>query len=223
MTHIVTVRPEPGATATRALGEQTGLDIACHPLFEIRPCEWFCSVEDVDAILLGSANAIRHGGPGLAELQTRSVHCVGEMTAFAAREAGFTIASTGSGGLQNVLDEIAGPIRLLRLAGADHVPLQASEGVEIETCIVYESVAQDMPDGLAEMLRQGALVLLHSAIAAEHLASEVDRLDIARESVSLAALGPRIASAAGEGWQRVESAPQPSDAALLALARDMCH
>ena len=102
-------------------------------------------------------------------------------------------------------------------------PVLGTERKDLVVKVVMGVVDRDMPDGLAEMLSQGALVLLHSAIAAEHLASEVDRLGIARESVLLAALGPRIASAAGEGWQRVESAPQPSDAALLALARDMCH
>ena len=33
----------------------------------------------------------------------------------------------------------------------------------------------------------------------------------------------RVAQAAGKGWAAVDSAPQPSDDALLALARDMCH
>jgi uroporphyrinogen-III synthase len=46
---------------------------------------------------------------------------------------------------------------------------------------------------------------------------------VPRNAIGLAALAPRIADAAGDGWRDVRSAAQPSEAALLALARDMCH
>ena len=39
----------------------------------------------------------------------------------------------------------------------------------------------------------------------------------------IAALAPRIAAAAGDGWGEVATAALPSDAALLALARQMCQ
>jgi len=80
-----------------------------------------------------------------------------------------------------------------------------------------------MPASLAETLGEGALVLLHSAVAARHFGAECDRLAIVRKSIGIAALGPRIAAAAGEGWDRVRSASEPREAALLALAREMCH
>ena len=70
---------------------------------------------------------------------------------------------------------------------------------------------------------QGATVLLHSGEAASHFAAECDRLGIARGIVRLAALAPRIAEAAGEGWRALAIAPQTRDRALLELARDMCH
>jgi uroporphyrinogen-III synthase len=66
-------------------------------------------------------------------------------------------------------------------------------------------------------------VLLHSAVAARHLAAECDRLGIPRAAIALAALGQRIAAAAGEGWRELRAAAAPRDATLLALARDMCH
>ena len=76
---------------------------------------------------------------------------------------------------------------------------------------------------MADRLGQGALVLLHSAAAARHFAAECDRCGVPRGAVRLAALGPRIAAAAGEGWREVRSAAEPREAALLALARQMCH
>ena len=223
MTPIVTIRPAPGSEATVSTGDQYGLKVHAFPMFAIRPVEWSCDPTGFDGLLLGSANAVRHGGEKLGDVRHLPAHCVGAMTAFAAKEAGFAVASTGAGGLQNVLDALPAPQRLLRLSGLDHVPLEPPEGIEIETCVAYESAALPMPDTLAELAAEGPLVLLHSAIAAGHFAQECDRLGIDRTGISLASLGPRIKAAAGPGWRRSENAPQPSDAALLALARDMCH
>ncbi|MBS1240071.1 MAG: uroporphyrinogen-III synthase, partial [Proteobacteria bacterium] len=63
----------------------------------------------------------------------------------------------------------------------------------------------------------------HSAEAARHFTAECDRLGLDRANIALAALGPRIAAAGGGGWREVRSAQSPREAALLALARDMCH
>jgi len=41
--------------------------------------------------------------------------------------------------------------------------------------------------------------------------------------ITLAALGPRIAAAAGEAWTAVHTASRPDEAALLALAVDLCQ
>jgi uroporphyrinogen-III synthase len=125
--------------------------------------------------------------------------------------------------LQSLLAEVRAPRTLLRLAGEEHVPLSPPLGVVIETRIVYRSEPRPLPPPVAAKLQDGALVLLHSAAAARHLAAECERLGIPRSAVALAALGPRVALAAGDGWRVVRSAAQPREAALLALARDMCH
>jgi len=80
-----------------------------------------------------------------------------------------------------------------------------------------------MPGELEAALREGALVLVHSAVAMHHLAAECDAREVPRSGISIAALSPRIAAQAGSGWARVEAAPAPRESALLALARDMCH
>ncbi len=221
---VIAIRPEPGCSATVEAGRTMGLGIECHPLLEIHPLDWTSPpCDEIDALLLGSANAVRHGGPELEALRAKPVYAVGEATAAAAEAAGFTVAAAGMGGLQSLLDTLAGPLRLLRVTGTEHVPLMPPPGVEIVTRVAYESVTAPLSQTLVERLSEGALVLLHSAAAARHFAAECDRHGISRGSVSLAALGPRIAQAAGTGWHEVRGAPEPREAALLALAHQMCH
>ena len=221
---ILTIRPEPGCAATVEAGHAVGIRVEGHPLFEIQPRVWQPPATDaIDALLIGSANAVRHGGSSLHALRAKPVHVVGKATAAVAEAAGFIVASIGRADLQSLVDTLAGPLRLLRLTGAEHVPLEMPAGIEIDTRVAYESVPLRLPHELAENLRGGALVLLHSAAAARHFTSECDRCGVPRSAIALAALAPRIAQAAGEGWREVGSAAEPSEAALLALARDMCH
>jgi uroporphyrinogen-III synthase len=222
---IFVVRPLPAGLATVDAGRPAGLTIEASPLSEIEPAEWTApDPAQIDALLLGSANVARHAGAGLALFRGKPAYVVGPATAAAAQAAGFGIAAVGRGGLQAVLDSaVRPPLRLLRLAGEEHVHLSPPLGVIVETRVVYRSAPLAMPPALAERLRNGALVLLHSAAAARHFAAECDRCGVPRSAVSLAALGPRIAAAAGEGWRAVRSASVPAEPALLALARDMCH
>lgn len=224
MSLILTLRPEPGSRSTVAAGREVGLTIEACPLFEIRPLAWEAPPPaSVDGLLLGSANAVRQGGPALALFRGKLVHAVGQTTARIAEEAGFTVATVGQGTLQTVVDRLAAPLSLLRLTGAEHVQITPPAGIEIQKRAVYESVPLPLSDSIATQIGEGALVVLHSAAAARHFAMECDRLGVPRSRVRLAALGPRIASAAGEHWGEVRSAPEPSEAALLALAGDMCH
>lgn len=219
---VIAVRPEPGLAATLARAREMGLKAEGEALFEVRPRDWTAPDPGaIDALLVGSANAFAHGGEPLARFTDKPVHAVGEKTAEAARAAGFAVASTGTGGLQNVLDALPPPARLLRVAGAKHVPLDVPHGIAITTVIAYASVPLALSDRLAGWLREGAIVLLHSGESAHHFAAECDRLGIDRAALDLAALAPRIAEAAGEGWRAVHVAPEPSDAALLDMVRDL--
>lgn len=221
---ILTVRPEPGATATVTAGCVLNLAIESAPLFAIRPVAWSApDPNEIDALLVGSANALRHGGKSLAAFRGKPLYAVGEATSEVARDAGFKVAATGTGGLQGVVDDIAAPLRLLRLAGEERVPLTSPDGVEIETRVAYRAEPLPLPGAAATRLRTGAIVLLHSAAAARHFSEELDRLALYRSVIRLAVLGPRIAAAAGSGWASVSIAAQPTEAALLALAGELCH
>lgn len=225
MTPLLVIRPEPGCSATVALAHAARLEAEGYPLFEVKPVSWEAPPAGrFDALLAGSANVFRHGGTGLNGLLSLPVLAVGDATAEAALEAGFAVSRSGTGGLQNMLDALPpGSRRLLRLAGEDRISLHHSDDTTIEDRVVYASRPIAAPPALVERMRAPAVIALHSAEAARHLAAQCAANGLRRSPLRLAALGPRIAAAAGEGWGEVAVAALPSDQALLALARQMCQ
>lgn len=222
---VIAIRPEPGLAQTIDSGREAGLRVVGCAMFEVTPLGWDApGSERFDGLLLGSANAIRHGGPQIAQYLDLPVYAVGRKTARLARSSGYSIARCGEGGLQELLDGLGDQrLRLLRLGGTDQVALSVNPGMVLTEISVYENRALPAPDQCVKLLEQGGIVLLHSALAAEHFAKECNRLGIDRANVRIAALGPRIADAAGQGWADVQSAAVPSDEALLELAGNMCQ
>jgi len=213
MRQLLLLRPEPGLSESADRARQLGLEVISCPLFLVEPIEWQASdPADYDALLLTSANAVRHGGPQLKLLRPLPVHAVGGATAESAREAGFAVASAGEG---NVVDMLAGlprNVRLLHLAGEDH----RQAGEQIERRIVYRSAEIENPrlPPLAELV-----AAVHSPRAARRLAQLADH----RDRTALAAISSAAAQAAGDGWERIEVADHPNDSSLLALAAMLCH
>lgn len=221
---ILTIRAEPGAGATVTAAAALGLVVESCPLSAIRPLAWAMPAGQFDGLLLGSANALRHGGPLVDNIGDKPVYAVGAATAAEARRRGFGVARSGDRGLQALLDALTGEeLKLLRIAGREHVALNPPPGIEIETAIAYESRPLPLPAEVARRLGEGAVVVLHSVAAAHHFVAECGRLAVQRSAIRLAALSRRIAETAGEGWDEVLFAAEPNEAALLALARDMCH
>lgn len=225
MIPLIVIRPQPGCAATLTAAQALGIGAQGLPLFAVRPLAWKAPKRgSFDALLIGSANALRHGGDALAGWRGTPAYAVGETTAEAARGAGLDVVATGEGGLQGLLGALRpGHRRLLRLAGRSRVPLNPLPGISITERIVYASEAQPMPAQLAAMLEKPCVVLLHSAEAAHHFARQCDTHAIPRHRIALAALGPRIAAAVGDGWAAVTAAATPRDHALLELAGEMCQ
>ena len=224
MIPLVVIRPEPGCAATTAAARELGLEAYCYPLFKVHPVAWTVPEEPVDALLVGSANAFRHGGPQLASLRDKPAYVVGATTAAAAERAGHIVAAVGTGGLQAVLDRIEpAHARVLRLCGQDRVMLEPPGGFRIVELVVYRSDPAPMPTGLIRKLTGPAVVLIHSAEGARHFGAECEARGIDRRRIAVAAIGPRVATAAGSGWAFVAAAPRPNDTALLALARNLCQ
>lgn len=224
MLPAIVIRPQPGCDASVASLSARGIETKGFPLFEIRPMPWEApEAETFDAILVGSANAIRHGGLALGAYAGKPAYAVGEKTAQAAREAGLDVIVTGSGGLQDVLADLRADHRnLLRLTAAKSVDLAPPEGVKIHERIVYASEPLPLPAELAQLLRDPALVLLNSSEAARHFAESCDKFGVDRSLVSLAAIGPRVVEAVGSGWANIQYAQKPNEDELLALAEQMC-
>jgi uroporphyrinogen-III synthase len=224
---LLVIRPEPGNAVTLAAARALGLRAWGEPLFAIVPVAWIAPpASRFDSVLIGSATALRHGGPGLENYRGLPAYVVGKATAEAAERAGFSVAATGAVGLQDLTARLSADDRrsVLRLAGAEHVALSPPEPIRIETVVVYRAQPLPISEECGTRLRQGAVVLLHSAAAARHFASECARLDVPRRGIALACIGPRIADAAGnQGWTAVASAERPDDTALLALAARMCQ
>ena len=219
MRRLVIVRPEPGASATVERARAMGLDAAAMPLFRVEPVEW--QVPDAggfDALLLTSANAVRHGGAGLERLRRLPVYAVGEATAAAAREAGFRVAASGDGGVERLLGSVPTGLRLLHLCGEHRTETQASQ--PLAAVSVYRSVALPMPGEFQRI--EGQAVAVHSPRAGRRLAELAEQARIDRGTVRIAAISAAAALAAGAGWERCEAAATPDEPALLALAARLC-
>ncbi len=222
---LIVIRPQPGCESTVSAARELGLEAHGFPLFEVRPLEWQAPTPDsFDALLIGSANALRHGGAVLQAYRGMPAYAVGQTSADAASAAGLDVVVCGDGGLQALLGQLhPDHRRLLRLSGRDHVELTPPPGVMFIERLVYASEPQPMSAPLAGLLRQPVIVLLHSAEAARHFASQCDKHAVARSQIHLATLGPRIAEAVGQGWGSRAAATAPNDKALLALALQMCQ
>lgn len=218
MTRVLVLRPKPGATATLERARQLGLDAVAIPLFEIEAVDWEAPEPgSFDALLLTSANAVRHAGDKLRDLRGLPVHAVGAATAEAAREAGFDVASTGDAGVDRLLGSIEADLKLLHLVGEDRKrPAEARQ--KITTVTVYRSKPLD---GVAIEPAMGGVALVHSPRAGKRLAELVRADD--RGHLAVAAISRIAAYAAGQGWSTIEAAEAPNDDALLALAERLCN
>jgi uroporphyrinogen-III synthase len=199
---VAVLRPEPGNRITADQLAARGLAVLRLPLFAVRPLDW--AVPDpagFDALVLTSANALRHGGAGLAQLRGLPVHAVGAATASAAAAAGFRVVAVGTGGVAALMAaaRAGGVRRALHLGGRDRIA--GSDAAMAAVRAVYASEPLPPPD-VARFA--GAVALLHSPRAAARLAAIVppDR----RAHTRLAAMGGAVAGAAGAGWAAVRIA-----------------
>ena len=208
------LRPAPGADRTIAALTAMGLPAIRLPLFAVRSVAWTMPAGDFDAVVLTSANAVRHAGPALAALGL-PVLAVGPATAAAARAAGMTLAATGEADVAALLEAQAPHYpRLLHLAGQDRVDDPRLSA----TVTVYAVDPLPVERGAAGAL-SGSVALVHSPRAAIRLCAVMAAHGLDRGSTRLAALSAAVAAAAGGGWDAVAVADRPIDAAIVAVAR----
>jgi uroporphyrinogen-III synthase len=219
---VLIVRPLPGASATEKRASELGLRPVVAPIFSIRPLDWEApDPSGYDAVLLTSANAARHGGTKVAQFTHLPCYAVGEATAAAARQAGFTDIRVGRADGAAAVAAMAEDrvTRALHLCGLEYVEL-ARHGIAIEDLPVYAADGLNaLPAEAEAAIAEGALILVHSPRAGALLA----RLVPDRSKTRLAAISAATADSAGGGWRSKTVAAAPRDEALLELAAKLCQ
>ncbi|HYN45261.1 MAG TPA: uroporphyrinogen-III synthase [Allosphingosinicella sp.] len=219
---VLILRPQPGAGETAARARALGLTPVVAPLFAVRRLPWEPpDPAGFDAVMLTSASAARQAQSSLAAFAALPCYAVGEATAAAAAEAGFTDIRVGPEGGAALLLMMAedGVDSAFHPCGEDHLALD-HPAIAIRRVPVYAAEAcESLPPEAQAALEDGAIALLHSARAAALLAG----LARDRDRISIAAISAPTARAAGDGWKSVSVAPQPRDQALLELAAGLCQ
>jgi uroporphyrinogen-III synthase len=222
---LLILRPLDGALQTEARAKAMGLRAIVDPLFIIEPLAWSGpKLAGFDAVLLTSANAVHYGGDQLDGCKSLPVLAVGRQTARVAENAGFAIAEAGDTSGQSLLDQLPADLyrKILWLAGEQHSVLDPGKRA-LHIVPVYRSKAIALGGKATVCLQSETIVLLHSARAARHLVSELDRLQIMKERHHAVVFSTKVAEAAGPGWRSMHVADRPDDDALLSLASRLCQ
>jgi uroporphyrinogen-III synthase len=223
MLPLIIVRPEPGASATAARAATLGLNPRTIPLFDIVPQAWHLpDPGHFDALLLTSANAVRHAGPALAALAHLPCHSVGPATTAAAQEAGLSRVVTGDSGAQAVVDAMTarGARAILWLSASARTRIVAPPPARITAIATYSAMAIAEPAGWREAIAGPAVIMLHSVRAAQRTAQLVGPM---AKHLTLLAISAAVADAAGPGWRLRAIAERPGDTEMLAMARQLCQ
>lgn len=214
---ITRAAPDNARTAERVRAR--GGDAVLAPLLTIVPCGYDTNTEGAQALLFTSSNGVR-AFPDVRSAKDRPVLTVGEITAQAARDVGFTDVRSADGDVEALLTLAKSTLdprkgKLIHIAG-DHVAgdlggaLQAA-GFDVERRLAYASVAAPvLPDAFSTPLDA---ITFHSARAAATFAALGAP---GGHELTAACFSENVADAArGVGWKRLIVSPAPRDEALL--------
>jgi uroporphyrinogen-III synthase len=185
------------------------------------------------AILLTSANAMR----GMADLARRddwratTIFAVGDRTAQAARDRGFTDVTSASGNVNDLANLVAArlrpPARLLYLSGeersGDLAGALRAKNFVVDVVVVYRMIAaRTLPEPAASAIRDGVDGVLHfsrhSAEAFVEAASNAGLLEIGLAKPVHYCLSDQVAEPLrAAGAANIRIAARPDEASLLEL------
>ena len=225
---VLTTRPAADAKSDIAFLKERGIGALAAPMLELTPLK--AALPDAggfDAIVLTSRNAVSM--PGLDAFHNLPCYCVGDATARAATDAGFTKVRTGPGdaeGLVSFIEEDSAG-RVLWASGTDTaVDLKrelAPYGIDVEQVPAYQMVpAGDLPPDVEGRIMGGdvGIVLVYSARAGGRFRDLLDQKGLAssREQMELVAISPRVAGLCGDGWHTITHAERPDRPAMMEAA-----
>jgi uroporphyrinogen-III synthase len=231
---LLITRPEPQGERTAAALRARGHEVMLAPLLTIEPrAKVDLAAGPWTALIMTSANAVRFlpGHPRRTELLGLPLFVVGQRTAEAARDAGFTKVQSADGDVAALVRLIQGklgsPGALLYFAGedraADLAGLLAGGGHRVETVVVYRArTDRELPAAVAQALREGRIEgVLHFSrrTARAFLAAAAGSgLQLNSLKCNHFCLSPQVAETlTAGGIARTSVAARPEEAAVLDL------
>lgn len=219
--------------ALQAALKQRGIECLFVKLLQIEPIavpDLAQRLQAAQAVLLTSASAVPALGSARRDLP---VLAVGDATAQAARQAGFTAVESAAGDVAALAalarrrsDPGAGALLYARGADVAGDLVGQLSGYSVDQAIVYRaSPAAQLPANARAALAQGAsdFVALFSPRSAAAFVSLVREAGLAQNcrKLALLALSPAVAQAADLPWAGRHIAAHPSQQGLLAALDHM--
>jgi uroporphyrinogen-III synthase len=229
--HALITRPLEDAKPLAELLAGRGVECTVEPLLEIAPLpEAAIDLDGVQALLFTSANGVR-AFAAKSSRRDLKVLTVGDGSATAAREAGFSDVTAAGGDVEALaalaiakLDPKAGPLfhgAASVLAGDLQGKLEAA-GFSLRRVVLYEArTATALTHETRMNLALGGvdMVLLFSPRTARTFAELWRKADAPSLGKTTAlCLSAAVAREIGDlGWQRIETAANPDQPAMLTL------
>ncbi|WP_109261663.1 uroporphyrinogen-III synthase [Hyphobacterium indicum] len=227
---VLITRSEPGATRTAEQVRRRGADPVIAPLLRIEFADEIeAGLSRISALLFTSPNGVRAWLSGRSETDLPAF-CVGDATARAALEAGFSKVRSAGGDANDLIALcearlVPGRHRLLHLRGAhaagDIAGALQARGFEVDEAVIYEAVAETvLPPKAAQVIRQRelAVALFHSPRAAIAFTALVEDADLTDYLNTVIAVTISEAAASGlvrSDWAAVKVAETPDEADML--------
>jgi uroporphyrinogen-III synthase len=229
---LVVTRPQADSERTAAALRARGHAVLVAPLLRVEPVATDLS-GTWGAVIITSANApgAIAGNPARAALIKLPLFAVGQRSADAARQAGFTDVTSAGGDVSDLVQLIAerhadSVAPLLYLAGEDRAADLVAElvvhGIVAEMVVVYRAVPAPFPPELTAALQAGDVdVVLHfSKRSAENYIAGARQAGIIEQALGVrhfCLARPIAEPLSGAGAGSIAVAKRPDEAALLEL------
>ncbi len=227
--YVLVTRPEPAAERTAAALAARGHNVWKVPLMRIEPVAADLS-GGWGGVIITSANAPAAIGANAA-LTKLPLFAVGERSAQAARDAGFTDVNSASGGIRDLVQLLlrrraSAKAPLLYLAGedraADLIGQLAVHGIATAMRVVYRAVTAPFPDELIAAIEAGDVqaVLHFSKRSAENYIAGARAADVTEQALAVRhyCLSAQVAAPLeAVGAKRIAIASRPEEPALIEL------